>query len=656
MLKGLRSRILAALIATSASLSMGLWLSSNSVPASASAASQASGSAASASSPRAFTLRPDWPVGTRYVYALDWRSEQRVQPQMPGGQQAGPSEALQGSIRLSADLVLRSLGREGESFLLGAALENVREARLELSGQLALDAATLKEALTGREVLLEVDGAGVLRTLHFDPKDSDLFKHEMQWLLTHAQPTLPANEAQREAGRWEAVEATSLGQARGTYEVDAQSPLTVNRVRDAYTKLFVAQEQRAPLPQKLDSQARFSFSEAGHLSGLNQRERLLVQDGSGAVLVDAAELLQLTLREVSRFTPPADVGLAVRTEARKPGVITASASLEQRLLEQRAAGMTMETLLADLLKHGKGGQLPEMSRWMWRATGLLRLEPARSRELTAVFSRSELGSQARAVVLDLLAGAGHAEAQAVLRELLETPAALADQANYTLYLQRLGMVDEPTPETLEYLASKHASARAGQQEPVRNASAYAMGAAVGRLALDDPRAGDYNRLLLEELSAASTSGERVTYLRSVGNAGRPENVSAVVSHVADPEVPVRAAVAAALRKTDSPESTQALLQLVRASERPVQAEALAALNERYLDAAALASLRDVVVSGSLRQGTETLLAALLSERLEEGPAVFQMLQALERRSTHDPALHARVMEMMVRVSGVAQVP
>jgi len=653
MFKGLRSRLLAALIAVSASLSLGLWLTSSDAPASAPTTAPAT--APAASSARAFTLRPDWPVGTRYVYSLDWRSEQRVQPPMPG-QKSGQTDTLQGSVRLSAELVLRSLGRKGESFLLGASLENVREARLEISGQLSLDAATLKQTLTGHEVLLEVDANGALRSMHFDPKAPDLFKHQLQWLLTHAQPTLPSTEAQRQAGHWEAVEPTSMGQARGTYEVDAEQPLTVNRVRESYTKLYVADGQKGSLPQKLDSSARFSFSEAGHLAGLNHRERLLVHDGAGAVLVDSAELLQLTLREVSRFTPPTDLGLAARTEERKPGVITVSAELEQRLLQQRAEGMTMELLVADLLGHAKGGLMPDMNRWLWRATGLLKLEPERCGELAAVFTRPELDSQARAVVLDLLAGAGHAQAQAVLRDLLETPAAQADQANYALFLQRLGMVDAPTPETMEYLARKHATARAGQQEPLRNASAYALGATVGRLPVEDARAGTYNRLLLEELGAASTSSERVTYLRSLGNAGRPENESAILSHVADADPRVRAAVAAALRTGDSPDSTQALLQLVRATERPVQAEALTALSDRYLDAAALASLRDVVVAGSLRQGTETLLVSLLAERLDGGPAVFQMLQLLERRTSQDPALHTRVMELMVRVSGVAQVP
>jgi hypothetical protein len=651
MFKGLRSRLLAALIAVSASLSLGLWLTSADAPASGSTA-QASAPAASA---RAFTLRPSWPVGTRYVYALDWRSDQRIQLPMPG-QSTGEGELLKGSVRLSAELVLRSLGRQGESFLLGASLENVREARLDIAGQLALDAATLKQAFAGREVLLTVDSNGALRSMHFDPKAPDFFKHQFQWLLTHAQPTLPSTEAQRNAGRWEAVEPTTLGQARGSYETNAEHPLTVNRVREGYTKLYVAAEQKGALPQKLDSSARFTFSEAGHLEAMNHQERLLAHDGAGAVLVDSAELLQLTLREVSRFTPPADLGLAARTEERKPGVITVSADLEQRQLQQRAAGLTMELLKADLLKHAQGGLMPDMNRWLWRATGLLKLEPARCGELAAVFARPEMGAQARAVVLDLLAGAGHAQAQAVLRDLLETPAAQADETHYALFLQRLGMIDAPTPESMEYLARKHATARAGQQESVRSASAYALGAAVGRLPVEDAQAGTYNRLLQEELAAASTSAERVTYLRSMGNAGRPENESAILSHVADSDPQVRAAVAAALRKGDSPDSTQALLQLVRASERPVQAEALTALSERYLDAAALASLRDAVVAGGLRQGTETLLVSLLADRLDGGPAVFQMLQALERKSTQDPTLHARVMELMVRVSGVAQVP
>ncbi len=651
MSKGIRSRLVGSLVVIAASLSLGLWL----LPSAGPAPVESPAPAASARPSRAFTLRPDWPVGTRYVYGLEWRGEQRVLPPMPGQDQAEAYE-MKGSLRLSGELVLRSLGRSGGNFLLGASLQNVREARLNILGHLEQDAAALTAALTGREALLEVDASGALRTLRFDPKDPDLFKHQLQWLLTHAQPTLPTSEAQRQEGRWEALEATSHGQARGVYTVDAERPLAVERVRTAYTELHAAQGQQLP-PQRLDSKARFSFAEAGHLSGLDHEERLLVQEDTGTVLLDAVELLQLTLREVSRFTPPVDAGLASRTEVRQPGVIAVSASLEQRLLEQRADGLTVEQIATDLVKFGRGGQLPEMNRWLWRAMGRLKLEPARCRELVPVFARPELGSQARAVVLDLLAGAGHAEAQAVLRELLETEQVRADEANRHLFLQRLGMVSSPEPETLEYLARKHASGRAGQDEHLRNASAYAMGAAVGRLASDDPKAADYNRILLEELISARTAGERTTYLRALGNAGRPENVSAVLPHVTDTDPAVRAAVAAALRKTDTPEGTQALLQLVRASERPVQVEALASLKERHLDAAALTALRDVVVSGSLRQGTEPLVVSLLEERLNEGPVVFQMLQALERVSaSRDPALRTRVLDLMARMTGVGQSP
>lgn len=660
MSKGTRFRFAAVLAAAVAALALGSLLlrgtgpAAHAAPATAPASASASSSTAAASHP--FTLRPDWPVGTRYVYALDWRSEERAVPPMPAQAAGQKPRTMEGALRLSGDLVLRSLGRTSEGFLLGASLENLREVRLALSSQPMPDAAILTAALTGREALLEMTPSGNLRLLRFSPGDPDLFKHTLQWLLTHVQPTLPSDEAQARAGRWDVLEDSSRGQARAVYEVEAEQPLTVRRLRTAYTRLHVAPQLQGAVPQRLESRATFTFAAAGHLSGMSHQEALSARDEAGVELLNARELLKLTLREVGSFTVPADVGLASHTEVRRPGIITTSDRVQRRLLEQRAAGLTMEQLLADLLKHGPGGQLPDHNRWLWQATGRLMLEPERCRELVAVFTRAGMGDKGRALVLDLLASAGHAQAQAVMRELLETRAAHEDARAYELLLQRLGLVERPEKESLAYLERKYESARSEKQEHLRNASAYALGAAVGRLGPEDADGGRYNRLLLDGLGAAGTAEARETYLRALGNSGRPENAAAVLSLESDPDARVRSGVAAALRKTDSPESTAALLRLSRATERPVQAEALAALREHQLDATALGSLRDLVLSGGLRPGTEPVLVSLLDERLDGGPMVVEMLRFLAQSVRDDPALRTHILELLARATRPGRVP
>lgn len=657
MLKGYRFRLVAVLAAAVAVMALGSLLlddtGSSEAAAQTPAAAPAPSSTAAASHP--FSPRPDWLAGTRYVYALEWRSEEHAVPPMPSQGPGQKAQAMDGSLRVSGDLVLRALGHDAEGFLLSASLENLREVQLSLSSQPMPDTATLTAALTGHEALVELTPAGNLRLMRFSPGDPDFFRHTMQWLLTHVQPTLPDDEARARAGRWEVLEDSSRGQVRAVYEVQAGRPLTVRRTRTGYTRLHVAPQQQGAPPQRLESRATFTFSD-GHLSGVDHLEAISARDESGVELLDARELLKLTLREVGRFAVPEDVGLASHTEVRRPGIITTSDRVQRRLLEQRAAGMTMEQLLADLLKHGAHGELPDHNRWLWQATGRLLLEPGRCKELKAAFERPDMGNKGRALVLDLLASAGHAEAQAVMRELLETRAAHEDAQAYELLVQRLGLVERPEKESLEYLVRKYEDAARDGQEHVRNASAYALGAAVGRRGAEDAEAARYNQLLLNGLGTAGTVEERETYLRALGNAGRAENVSAVMGLEGDPDERVRSAVAAALRKTDSPESTAALLRLAQAPERPVQAEALAALREHSLDAGALGALRELVLSGNLRQGVAPVLVSLLEARLDAGPEVVEMLRYLAQSVKDDPSLRTHILELLARATRPGRVP
>jgi hypothetical protein len=638
MLKATRLRLAVALASAAVMLTLGLHLFARPAPATS--------SPVASTAPRPLTARLDGSTGTRYVYALEWRTHQSTRLPLPG-QAAGQGEPMKGSLRLSGDLVLRTLGRDGEAWLVGASLENLREPELHIASRNALPDPSV---LSGREALVEVEPTGAIRTMRFASKDPDVFKHVMQWLLTHTQVVLPEDEARRSAGRWNALEDTSLGQVQASYAVDETRDLTVHRVRTAYTRLYAATSSKGAAPHQLDSRATFTFDAAGYLSGLSHQERLLARSGTGEVLLDSTELLRLTLHAVERFTPPAQVALADHAEVRRPGVITISDATRRRAQEQRAAGLPMERLMADLLKYGGSGEMPDHNDWLWKAVGRLQLEPERCRELVAVFTSPTLKAPGRALVLDLLVGAGHAQAQAVLRELLETREAREEGKAYLSFVQRLGLLAAPEQDTLEWLARHHARARSEKQEGLRNANAYALGAAVSRLGAEDAKAGSYTRLLLDGLGEARTPAERETYLRALGNAGRTEGVAAVLSHVADPEVSVRMAVAAALRKTETPRATGALLQLARAPERQVQTEALISLKEHHLDAQALAQLRDMVLSGGLRAGSERSLISLLAERLDGGPAVVQMLQSLSRMESRDPALRGYVLQLMARAA------
>src|SRR5262249_32176518 len=107
-------------------------------------------------SSKPFAFLYEWPVGTRYIYSLDWRSRQ--QGKLPLGTSSGSSNmALSGAIDLKAQLVLRSLEQLPDGFIIGASIAEVSRHQVEVFNQALLpDAEAVHSAFDGQEALLEV--------------------------------------------------------------------------------------------------------------------------------------------------------------------------------------------------------------------------------------------------------------------------------------------------------------------------------------------------------------------------------------------------------------------------------------------------------------------------------------------------------------------
>ncbi|MBJ6761076.1 HEAT repeat domain-containing protein [Myxococcaceae bacterium JPH2] len=603
----------------------------------------------SARAPTGFAVKPDWVPGTRYAYALHWQSLQRVPSLLPQGQ--GTPSLLEAQLRLSGTLVLRALERNDDGFVLGAALEDVAEHALEFQGQDVLpDEASVTAAFRGHEAWVELSPRGTLRAIRFAPDAPELFKQSLQWLITETFPSLPATEVQARAGAWDSAEATALGHVPAHYAMEPDASLTLRRTRGLYTQLHSA--PAGVPPHTVTSEARFTFAPEGHLTDVIHQETVRAEAEDG---LDTRELFQLHLRAVTRFESTGKLDLASRSEVRQPGAMYTSTDAEEKLLTQRADGLTFDTLLNDLFTHGNAGEMPENGRWLWRATGLLMLHPERCKELAVYFQDPGTEPSGQALVLDLLVGAGHAEAQAQLRRLVDDPAARRTPQAHGLLFQRLGLVAHPTPETADFVAQHLATAITQNDTDLRDASAHSLGAVVGHLSVDaDPTVvARYNQVLTEGLASARAPDAQRTYLRALGNAGLAENIARVLPFADAADPGVREATATALRKTPSPDATATLLHLARAPEQRVQAAALDSLREHPLDAASLTMLRDVVVGGTLRPGSESLVANLLERRLDGGPVVVQALQALSLRAREDPVLRARVLQLLARAALVA---
>ena len=624
--------LLSALVLVAAATLFSLW------PASGSGAPAAT--AAADSCPQGFSFTYGWPAGTRGVYTVRWTTEERFQL-------AGTSQAAEGRLALEAELALRSFGREGDGWMLGASLESLRKHDVVLLGQPAFaDAATAAATLTGHEARVLMGPNGRVRAVGFDKDSPPLFRHLLQALLTEAQVVVPMGAT---AAGWEDSAATMLGTAPVRYGVTG--PLSLTRSRGAHSALHVLQgPELAQARQQHSSKATSTLDARGWLEGLKAEEALTVSDAKGAPVLAALLSLELELARVERFDvagtalPRADVLM-------RPGELKPGPDAERQALAQRVDGLTAEELLQTLRTSGNTGRVPDHNRWLWRATGLLKQQPELAKELATLFAAPETTGRGRALVMDLLAAAGTPQAQAVMREALDSRVARKD-GQFPLLMQRLSLVETPEPESATWLAREREAATRRGEDHVRRASAMSLGAAAGGLwrTGHEREAREHADALRRTLESARDAEERAVLVRALGNAALPEQAPLLRELSRDAQAPVREAVATALRRQEGPEATAVLLGLVQDPVVEVQRGALAALVDRPLTPDELGALLQSMLEDRTARGSDGLLVSALTPRLEESPRVAQALRHLLARSD-DGELQARIRSLLASVGG-----
>ena len=567
------------------------------------------------------SFRFSWPAGTSYRYQLIWQGRQSAPLPVPGARQAADA-----TVDLDAELLVRSYGPRDGATLLGLSMTPPRRHLFRIMGQEVLpDPASASAQLAGHEGYALVDARGRVRSLHFQPTSPALFKHVMQWLLTETELRLP----ERPAAAWQERQSTGLGRALVDYRAaTAGVAPALERQRRQYESLRLLGVASTGTNPRIQDQGRAELADDGHLVSLSTEEDVRVEvEGTPPATSHTRLTLALTAR--TTFPLPPEPPTLAGLEPRQPGVPAPSAETERRVLEERVAGMTWARMLEDVLAHGAGGTMPDHERWLWRATGLLLLEPERCRDLVPLFGEEGIGASGRALLLDLLAATGHAQAQQALREILRGPGAAVADDERVLLFQRLALLARPDRETLALIDQTRAAASG----PLARAAAYTLGAAAHALSETDAEAATTAVApLLQGLSAAHTAEHRDLFLRALGNAGLDTTMPEILSHRDAPEASVRAAAAFALRRIAHPDASRALVELTVDPDRDVQESALAALAGRRLDPADLATLARALREGRIDSRSDATLLSAVVPRLDRSPEADAVLRALLARA------------------------
>ncbi|MEO0812034.1 MAG: hypothetical protein AAFY60_04160, partial [Myxococcota bacterium] len=428
------------------------------------------------------TGAPGWTPGTTHRYRIDWIQKQ-------ASRFLSGNDPATGKLELKAELSLSATDRAPGSAVL-LTLERVEQFEAQV-----LEQALPGEALEGGSVLVELADDGRVSNLRFSESDPALLRFVLEGLAAELFPPRPSED------QLEFDEALRMGTAKSVVRwTDAGRSFERQRVE--FTELRLS--PNAPAKIEVESHADFVLASDGALESVALNERVSAWDAKGQV--DARLLHTLDLKPIgSRKSVP--LVFADKTVSRTPGVHHDEIDVKRALLEARAGDWDTAKILETLASVEDSDQFPDHHRFVWQATGYLELHPEACAELVGAFveARSEdMGAQ----IVDLLLGAGHAEAQSAMRAILDLDEARQNPDVYHQLYQRLGMVPEPTPESIAWLLESRESALAGDDSELLRVQGFTLGAVARGVRKSDPeQANALGDLLLDDLENAASNDD-----------------------------------------------------------------------------------------------------------------------------------------------------
>ncbi len=608
---------------------------------------RSSGAQADGPTGLAFTFAPN----TTYRYALHYASKTKAVPLvgMPGARLEGAAQTVEGDLELEGTLAMHAYPDgpkdDGEGTLLGLSLADCK-GHFRIGEQSAWRSAVGKDegcrpVFDGKELLVRVDRLGKVTAVHAAEGGASLFDYTMRAIVEEIQvrvTEIPGTSA------WVEAEPLPQGNVESLYRLVSREAdgATLERSRQRYLTLSAASMMDGTSVTQDESAQHRIVLASGVVERIEGKESLKATTEDKPFLESKTEL-DLTLRDrVTEERPrPALAHYTKRTLEDMPE----SKTLRERMLEQRAAGLSWEDALVTITRYGDAGSVPDHNRFLWRTTALLELDPKRAWDLVDVFDGGRPGGKLRGLVLDLLASASTPEAQKVMRKLLASEQAQTDP-RYAHLVQRMGFVTAPDKESIAFVKSRYTDATANRRKNERFAAAYTMGSMADRAKSegDDQTAKE----LVDDLSRAVRSArpeELVLFLQALANADSASATDTFGTYATHADPNVREAVADALDEPQTPKALALLLDLAGDPDRGVQRAALKSMRRYTLTGPVLLRLAQLAESGrfhpenvrfvvdlvkiyrfALPREEEVLLRALLA-----GPIDDDLVRAAEQQ-------------------------
>jgi len=419
----------------------------------------------------------EWKPGTQYAYSLKYKSENSASVFKPG-KTVGEPDIMVATTVFDTTLLFKTYERKRDSYLLGVSITDIKKAELSFAGNNILkDEDTLRTVFTNQEAIIKINSAGNIQSIYFSKSANPVFENIIKMLLGDIQTNISKQFA------WEAMEKNNTGTVMAAYiayEFDSDE-IKVKKEKKLYTTMPVLKMHRARKhTQATSALFNISLNRNGYLGNLSGKESVKVTDTKGRRLFLDKKSIAMKLVKISEFE---NKGAKLYSKLSlmkddKLGTVKLGKDSRKNMLQQQSKSMTKKEMLETLDHFARTGKIYKKDLFLWRTAGFLKLHPEASFDLVPVFKDKNTNSDARMLIMGVLASVGHKEAQAAILQIIGSDAAKGDKF-YPILRQNLAFIEKPGKEIVDYVADNYRESR--KSGKLKHSSSLTLGAVTKRL-------------------------------------------------------------------------------------------------------------------------------------------------------------------------------
>lgn len=582
--------------------------------------------------------------GTVDTYRIELETNDKVAATQGNMLSSGGWKSLDSAVDLAATLTVKCYGAADGDWVLGLSLGTPDRHSFRFNGKEMVESAAQFDALfSGREAFLRLSEKGEIRQVSFLPEASMIFKNFMKTLAGELQVILGDS-----VSRWKAGEMNRRGYSVAEYSVAGglfDSLTRIVKKKENYRSLALVKGEY----DHADVSAQFDITlvRRGWVRSFVGQESISVKNAADKEIYHYDGNISLLLKESGKFDITAPARQVVSTlESYTMIEPVRDRRLEEANFTKIADGLTVEELerLVGQVSRGELTEPEAVGQLIWRAHGLLGLQPELAREMVGIFEQAQTDSRAKKIIMTILTSHSYPETQAAVRDILNGDAARNDRA-YTGILQETALITRPERRTVDTVRDILKS----EKKDDRYAAAYTLGSMVRTLADngDLSTAQEYNREITDRLAAATTEEERQKYLMALSNAGREENVSIVKEYLDADDPETRTSAVFALRKTQTDESEKMLVEKTEDRDANVQNSAILTLSKYRNDEPQLRQIQRAIENDAIREQNYYMVLSLLAKNVKRFPELVRdICRLMLEKGVHDNNLAQQIRELM----------